>query len=88
MHERSVWREERVREKRQNGLYKESSVDREERKEDKNMTGHEVEAEGGALDEMGGVLLVPICRRENSKLRELATCMYALYMTMIRVILL
>ena len=52
------------------------------------MTDHEVEAEGGALDELGGILLVTICRRENSKLRELATCMYELYITMIGVILL
>ena len=35
------------------------------------MTGCEVEAEGGTLDEMGGVLQVPIRRRENSRLREL-----------------
>ena len=39
MHEWSVWREEWVRKKRQKGLYKESSVDREEREEDKNMHG-------------------------------------------------
>ena len=63
------------------GTEKENSVDREEREEDKNITNREVEAEGGALDEMGGVLQVPICRTENSKLRELHVCMYALYMT-------
>ena len=71
-----------VRKERHKSLYKESSVDREERedknitgcgeeREDKNITGCGVEAEGGALDEMGGVLQVPICRRENSRLREL-----------------
>ena len=65
MHEWSVWSEERVRKRRQKSLYKDSSVDREDREEDKNMTGHEVEAEGGAWDEMGGVLQVPIHRRES-----------------------
>ena len=60
-----------VRKERHKGLYKESSVDREEREEDKNTTGREVEAEGRASDEMGGVLQVPIHRRENSRLREL-----------------
>ena len=60
-----------VRKERHKGLYKESSVDREEREEDKNMTSREVGAEGGASDEMGGILQVPVRRRENSRLREL-----------------
>ena len=60
-----------VKKERHKGLYKESSVDREEREEDKNMTSREVGVEGGAADEMGGVLQVPIRRRENSRLREL-----------------
>ena len=54
------WREERGRKKRQKGLYKESSVDKEEKEENKNMTGREIEIDGGALDEMGGVLQVLI----------------------------
>ena len=39
MHERSVWREERVRKETERSS-QESSVDREEREEDKIMTGH------------------------------------------------
>jgi hypothetical protein len=61
-----------VRKERHKGLYKESSVDREE---DKNAggTGRKVEPASreevdGILDEMGGV---PIRRRESSRLREL-----------------
>ena len=54
-------------------------MDREERKEDKNVertAGSEVKEisshkVGGASDEVGGVLQVPIRRRENSKLRDL-----------------
>ena len=68
-----------MRKERHKGLYKESSVDREEREEDKNVemtagskvkevSSHKV---GGASDEVGGVLQVPIRRRENSKLRDL-----------------
>jgi hypothetical protein len=64
-----------VRKERHKGLYKESSVDREEREEDKTVggTGREVEPAsreevGGILDEMGRV---PIRRRESSRLREL-----------------
>ena len=60
-----------VRKERHKGLYKESSVDREEREEDKNVTGRGVEAEGRASDEMGGILQVPVRRRENSRLRDL-----------------
>ena len=49
-----------MRKKRQKGLYKESSVDREEKEENKNMIGREIETDSGALDEMGGVLQVLI----------------------------
>ena len=67
-----------VKKERHKGLYKESSVDREEMEEDKNVvrTGNEVEGAShqdaaGTSHEVGGVLQVPIRRRENSKLRDL-----------------
>ena len=68
-----------VKRERHKGLYKESSVDREDMEVgDKSVekTGSEVggashQEVGGVLHEVRGDLEVPIRRRENSRLREL-----------------
>lgn len=68
-----------VKKERQKHLYRESSVDREEMKEgdkcvektDSEVGGASHQEMGGVLHKVGGVLDVPIRRRENSKLREL-----------------
>ena len=64
-----------IKKEKRKRVFKESSVDREEIKEDKEtdseVGGASHQELGGASHEVGGVWQVPVRRRENSKLREL-----------------